>query len=47
MIKVLVEVNEAGELYVVLPEEMVEQYQIEPGDRAEWDDNDGSLELFL
>lgn len=43
--KTRIEVNEEGQFYMLLPEQIVEDYMLDDGDVVEWDD-DGELVIL-
>jgi hypothetical protein len=39
-VKTRIEVNENGEFFTIIPEDVVAGYEFDEGDLLEWDDND-------
>ena len=44
--KTRIEVNENGEFYIKIPDEVVEKFRLEEDDLMEWDDNDDDFVIL-
>ncbi len=40
MLKSRIEINDLGEFVIVVPEEIIDQYELDEGDLLEWDTED-------
>jgi hypothetical protein len=40
-----IEVNEAGEFFTIIPEELVQDLMLEDGEQINWDENDGIVDI--
>jgi antitoxin component of MazEF toxin-antitoxin module len=43
MIKSRIEINENGEFYTIIPEDVVAEYNYDEGDQLEWDIDDNEF----
>ncbi len=46
MVKTRIEVNEDGEFFLIVPDEIVAKYMLDEGEPVEWDDNDDELVIL-
>lgn len=44
--KTRIEVNENGEFYTIIPNEVVEEYNLDEGEQVEWDIDDPDLVII-
>lgn len=47
MAKTRIEVNEAGELFTLIPEDIIQELMLEEGEQMHWEEDAGLIEITL